>query len=153
MKSVQDGKSSSLRLNLISFCLPVTVADLIYLHLFCRSGCHMAFFPCRWCNWKVSSSSLVEFTQEPVRYGRRDPTLTWRYVALKLRISSFPAMQSVCCDPNYFVVHQELTKSKDDCFMRAIYFQRSCSAVRFGALDIPCLFPLSNLTYPQSLHL
>lgn len=63
-KSAQDGKPSSLRLDLTSSSSPVIVSDLIHSHLFCKSGRHREFLPCRWWNWGASSSSHVEFPQD-----------------------------------------------------------------------------------------
>ena len=107
---------------------------------------------CGWLDLPVPLPTLNSHKSPSATAGLSLP-LIWRCVALQLRISCFPAMQSDYWDPNYFATQQELTESKDDSFMRAIYFQRSWSAVRFGPLDFACLFPLRKLTYAQSLHL
>lgn len=150
-KSAQDGKPSSLRLDLTSSSSPVIVSDLIHSHLFCKSGCHREFLPCRWWNWGASSSSHVELPQDSRACVLcLSPPLFEGVQPQQPRIPSFPAVQSACCEPHYLVGHQELTKAKDDSFMRATSFQRPHSAVRDSPLDIPCLLPLNNPSYTHS---
>lgn len=104
---------------MISSCFPVIVDDLIYLHLFCKSGCHMVFLPWWWCSCGTQFPSQKSQCLFPWHKPVRQSAMAGLSLPSVWRLCS-SAVQDHClsCNAVYLqwpkLLCQELTENKDD---------------------------------------